>query len=161
MNIKLLKRIAGLIKPLTKLKGFLGKILPKRKESREIEELREEIETLKQQINKTEKKAVEVITKEVKNFFQAEMYIKTVKSGEIGSGDVYFWLINTNDENTINVFFELPVSKIKRKLGIPKNVIVNQIEKGMTTAQENIFFEKTSNNGKKIYKSNEELERAF
>lgn len=159
MKMRLLNRIAKIIKPLAKLKGFLGKILPKRKQNKQIEELRAEIENLKQQINKTEKKAIDVLT-ENKTFFQAEMYVNTVISGQDESGGAYFWLINTNEETTIKEFFDLPVTQIKRKLGIPKNYVVTKINKGMTTADENKFFEKTKRE-KNYYKSDEELRRNF
>jgi len=151
-KFKLLKQAMKLLKPLGMLYNLVKGIIPKRKTS-EIDELRAEIISLKNDLKKHDRcirklakntiKEKEVVQHR-KQYVQAEMYTSVVNSGgKGGSESGGYILINLPADEMAELkddFFNMSTQKIKDKLGIPSNKILKNVSKGETLSSINERF---------------------
>jgi len=158
-SIKFITSAMRLLKPLSKLYNAAKTILPKSRKS-ENKELRAEIEALRSDLKKHENKICELSDKGIKKkekatkkteWIQAELYVATVEHGIAGSESAGYIMINLpNDEYRAiqKEFNEMPVSTIKKHLGIPQEKIIKNVSHGETVSKiEERFFEV---NGKRM-----------
>ena len=143
-SYKFLRGAIKLIKPINRLVNSIKKLIPKSKSEKQFDELRNEILSLKRELESSKKnisrKSQKIIKKkeDLQNrdeYMQGELYIGVVTSGQTGSesgGYILINLPNSEFEKEKHDFFNMPTYKIKNLLGLPKEKIVKNIDKGET-----------------------------
>jgi len=149
----LIGRALKILKPLSKLYNKVKNILPSKKVD-ETAELRKEIEALKRDLGRHEKKIKELSANAIKEkeevtkkeeWVQAEMYVSVVNQGERkgGSESGGYILINLPASEFAEVektFHDMPTNTLKEKLGIDKDKVVKNVAHGQTISTEHTRF---------------------
>ena len=140
-NFKLINKAMKLLKPISKLYNIIKAAFPSKKNNND--DIYKEIESLKKDLKKHEKKIQELTEekikkvqkeKDVSKWIQAEMYVSVVVSGRKGGsesgGYILLNLPFDEFEKVKDIFFNMPTQTIKDKLGLPVNKILKNVSKG-------------------------------
>ena len=77
------------------------------------------------------------------DFFNVEMYITIVISGEDGSQDAGYILLNVREQDiseASDLLRKMPIWKIKSLLGLAENQIIKDVHHGISESRQNWYF---------------------